>query len=401
LLAFNPATSRVIGFNPLTGVIDDRSPVTTGLSGSVFGTALGYPNNPHATFYVLESMSGITRLLALELNGVDNAFNVITTISSAGFEFYGGLGQLDGQFYSLQSSASDPDTIVRINPNTNPAIPERVMVPGINFDIGLAADPGRGTLVFAGRLPTDLALGNGTPGVLGEDAVVMEVDPRINYIFDAVSNLNDDFAVGVGTVTNIASLTPQTATFSEVTVLGISFFNATAGNPLSLPAGKRLAAFSVNAVINGSSSQFLTLIFDPDLPNNVPSFLLAIYGQNAMNPLFDFANEPRLPAAPPRVLLPAAVRGVDLNINPLFAQMAFSADAHMSGVVERIAREEILRTAINPAGCISSGALSTLNSTLAANIDRTAGVGTSILDFRQPLPVGHPCSSMGPRPRRR
>jgi hypothetical protein len=96
----------------------------------------------------------------------------------------------------------------------------------------------------------------------------------------------------------------------------------------------------------------------------------------------------------PQVLTPST-RIVERDfINTTFADLAYSEQAMHSGVVERMARGQILQYARDANGCIASGQLTQLNGIIQSHVGQQSGMGQVVGEFRDNLRTfdpNHPC----------
>ncbi|HYE03810.1 MAG TPA: FecR domain-containing protein [Phycisphaerales bacterium] len=232
----------------------------------------------------------------------------------------------------------------------------------------LAASPGTGTVFAAGSFQH---FDDPDP-----ESVLLELDPRANYLVSAWRGGARDFEV-----------TPDTAN----AVPGLELANITDISGLALVDGRVIYAAQVeladenvvqvlieyNPRATGGPGDPRLVRIDATPPG---VFLTGLAG----------SAEHVLPRPPPALSLP--VGPVDPRLEPVFGQLAYSQQALGSGMVERLVSHHILENARDPAGCSDSGALFLLPGILARHVHQHAGVGQSLHDFHADLPPGHPCA---------
>ena len=263
---------------------------------------------------------------------------------------------------------------------------------GAELDGGLGSFPQRGTLLVAGRLPDGTGLANGTAGLLGGRAMILEVDPRTNYLRRALSDLTNDFAVvDFDTIIpdDLNPLFEVSITNQQITGLGRSI--ATFGGGVGVGSTNLVIQINLRALVNGQTRDIVAIV-NGDAGRVEGDPPLRVVGPSPAS-VRDTAGEPATPAG--SILLFAAPGNIDTVINSLFAQMAYSQLALNSGVVERLARNAILATVEDPSACLNSEALDNLTTVLAAHTDQRSGMGGAIFDFRNGLAPQHPCLAPG------
>lgn len=284
--------------------------------------------------------------------------------------FLRGLAVVDGNLYSsgrdlaFNAPPNDIGLIYEL-PTTGATAIARMM---LGIDISAITSSGNGT-IFAMGSPVYGSAGLGR-------FILLEVDPVNNFLVNGWSGSNGAFdntpgttgsaaGLGVGAINQVTGmtyiggtlvLTGRTAGGQSITVQ----YNPAAANTASDPAVQRIEA--ANALAYGGTA-------------GIGAFLPGGGG-----------------AAPSSgIILPPSGPSATTAINPLFAQMGFSTQARLSGVVDSLLREQILAWAADPQQCINSGALGLIPGIASGFDNQSGGFGQSILAFRQSLPQGHPC----------
>ncbi|MGD9689369.1 MAG: hypothetical protein AB7K52_07830 [Phycisphaerales bacterium] len=326
-------------------------------------------------------------LFVLDLNDPERIFNFVDFISSDGP--LRGLGAIGGDLYTVESNSGfgGSDTINIITSEEGSLgfglFADPVMDLGVQFEGDFAGVTGAGTLVVAGRLPSINGFSNGTPGILGDDAVIFTVDPRVNYLRGAVSDLTADFEILDSTIVE-AGL----AIDSIDQVTGIAL--------VSSPAGDPILVVTTRATVNGVPGVTLFNVFriQDDGQTRLSSVGRSAFTINAL--ASETGGSP--PGQPDLAIAPSPSE-IDDSAGELFAELAYSQAAVDSGVVERLIANQIVQTAMDPTGCAASMELATqLAAAISAHIDQRFGAGAAMFDFRLGLPPAHPCLLPGTGP---
>ncbi len=360
-----------------------RLGATTGANTNVgrgTGAALVFGDSAAGTYLRLESTQGNARLLSLDLGSSSREFQEIA--SGSGFAgLLTGLGALGNDLFAVQDLGSlTSDQIVQLTLDGKGDLDiEPVMNLGIQLDDSLAGITPAGVLLVGGRLPTGLG-SNGAAGILGANGVLLEVDPRINYLSGATSDLDGSLAV-LPTTDIEAGLVID----SVQRITGISLVIDVTGTPLLL--------VTTSATVGGIPNVPIVNIFTLDDQGNPQ---LAVVRRSTFR-FEGLASESRGAVGESTVLAPApSPSQIDQNVDALFADLAYSQSAVDSGVMERLIANQIVQTADDPAACASSVELmANLAAAIAAHIDQRAGAGAAIFDFRSGLSSGHPCEAPG------
>ena len=225
--------------------------------------------------------------------------------------------------------------------------------------------------------------------------MILEVDPRINYLSRALSDITGDFEVVDFDTVIDDSLNPLLeVSVSGQEFTGLSRSTANFGGGVGIITTNLVIQVNLRANVDGTIRDIVAIVNGDSarVPGDVP---LRLVGPSPQR-VGDTAGESVTPAG--SVLLGVAPANIDSTINQIFAQMAYSDLALASGVVERLARNAILTTARDAQGCLSSGDLGSLFNNLQQNVARRSGIGGSIFDFRNDLTTDHPCLAPGQSP---
>lgn len=310
-------------------------------------------------------LPGIVKNLfsSLELDHPESGLHNIGKIAGAAnvTPALDGLGAIRDHLY-----ASSRSEIYRVDLSANAIVP--VMSPGIALDGALAGSSERGSLFVFGREPGTESI----PGSPFAHGVILELDPRTNYLAAAYSASNGAFSQTPGTV-NLSRIDLE----HTQAVTGMAYLNG---------------VILMSAAVGGAASGQTVLVqYDPSASNtpghpNIQRIVAA--PESFTNGLASETTAHPRPSVP----LDSPPGRIDtLTINALFARLAYSPQAFNSGVVERSVRAEVLRTARDPAGCAASSEIGNLRSLLASHVNQTAGVGRAVAEFRDSLPMMHPC----------
>ncbi len=256
-------------------------------------------------------------------------------------------------------------------PFTGPLIP-RMMV-GVNL-VGGIASSGRGTLMVLGEIPGFDDKYGSEGGKGGPDAtrqfLLLELDPVSNAVVNGWWSGSGAFDNRPGTV--VASPGLSVNDLQQVT--GIAY------------VGDRMIITGIT-----KDGQTITIQYNPGASNTPadPAVERIDFGNR-----FAFGGAgvgaPGV-ATQPIALSNPTYRVETGHINPIFAQMGYTTQARMSGVVGAMLREQILATARDPLQCLNSGALGSLGDIAAKFDNQRSGFGQSVAMFRDMLPPGHPC----------
>ncbi|MGD9688240.1 MAG: FecR domain-containing protein [Phycisphaerales bacterium] len=355
--------------DPRTLTISPRTGPTQAGGLAIAGTPLG-----SRTLYRLESDivgggSDFSEIFALDLRDPQSDFVSVAQFSNLGLT---GIGAVGTSLFAVgRPDASVAPGIYSINVPLTLAV-QIIDVPFLGNASGrtaMGSSNERGT-VFVNAL---------VPEAMGGPAhvAILEFDPRNNYFVDAYTSdpSTGPIFVDTGTQNNAAGFT----SFDQVTrVDGISYnqglltvngtYEVTPGTPVPLQ-------FQVNTFAAQSGGPNAVRRID-GLPSNR-------FGT--------VAHLPVNPPAPTSLTNPGGA--IDMRgLTTLFADLAFSQRAFDTGVVTRMAESAVVASASNPIGCATSMELQTqLGPALMSRINQRAGMGRGITDFRNALPINHPC----------
>jgi len=397
---FDDATGNIILYDPFsddpkTPPLIAGTPTNFNLKATFVGAALR-----GRQFLRLESDgSSSSRILAFDLGFGSRPAAILATFPAV----LNGLATLGSKIYSAQyvvgggtpqgTPVFEPDRLVELRPSGSQII--NTMQFGAHLEGGMGSFAQRGSLLVAGRLPDNTGMGNGNTGFFGSNAMILEVDPRINYLSRALSDVTGDFdVVDFDTVID-DSLNPLFGvSVSGQEFTGLSRSTANFGGGVGIITTNLVIQVNLRANVDGTIRDIAAIVNGDSarVPGDVP---LRLVGPSPQR-VGDTAGESATPAG--SVLLGPAPANIDSTINQIFAQMAYSDLALASGVVERLARNAILTTARDAQGCLNSGDLGGLFTHLQENVARRSGIGGSIFDFRNDLSTNHPCLAPGQLP---
>ncbi len=274
---------------------------------------------------------------------------------------FSGIARMGGDVYTAGTTYTDFGTkgeqqergqIYRIVMGNSGNVPTPLMNLGIDLQRGLAGDNQRGSLFVVGSLPGT------TFGFTGAaTALILQVDPRINYIQNAWSNVTGQIRAGEGSpLAAVASVTGITYTSGTMIITGVDSRN----NSIRV---------AFNPFARGGSG----LITNQQLlATGLGTPRIALGNDNLLGPAPSTNLTPTNPSLPARD-----------DINLLFSDMAYSTAARRSGVIQLIVRSQILGTAADPVGAINSGDLNILAGILGLYDNRRGGIGLTVAEFRR------------------
>lgn len=326
-----------------------------------------------ATLYVSRSglipdgsgaVGASTTLFSLNLDDPTSTLVQETTFGSEGAKtVLTGLGSISARLYGSGFNVGDEtiDHIYELFPAANTLT--RVMtLPGLEIG-GIGGSNERGSLFVAGRLA--LADGSG-------QFTVLEVDPRTNYMINAFGGTDAELTPGAGTF-----VSPGVDPTSIDNVSGLAYVDG-------------VVVMSATALVGGVQRSVI-LQYDPTASNDSGDPRLRRIDIGDAVVIDALASERGGKTALPTRLSNPAGPIDTTTINPMFAQMAYSEAALRNDVLSRMVASEIISTAEDPSRCSASGALDALPSILRNHVDKVAGVGRTVAEFRGSLPIDHPC----------
>ncbi|HYD01218.1 MAG TPA: hypothetical protein VEB22_08330, partial [Phycisphaerales bacterium] len=280
-----------------------------------------------------------------------------------------GLGSLDGTLYA---SGVNPATGVFAGDTTGnfgifsltpPSLrggavyAQQVMsFPALAAGGGLTGANSRGTMFVAAQF--NLTSG-AVPGM-----VLLEVDPRTNFIANAWSVADGDFTAGSGGSVS-TSFQPS----------GVAFVDG-------------------QVVLTGrTNNQTTTVTVRPtDSSNMFPVVTSTAYGPGAASNAL--GGEGGFNAAASFPITQAGHKVTPIpGVDPIWLATGYSRTAAASPTFRRMMRDTVLALAANSAECLPSGALNTaLNNAIADHYNQTNGVNAALNQFYNSLPSNHPCN---------
>lgn len=274
---------------------------------------------------------------------------------------FSGIARMGGDLYTAGTTYTDFGTpgqqqergqIYRITMGNTGNIPTPVMNLGIDPQRGLAGDNQRGSLFVVGSLPGT------TFGFTGAaTALILQVDPRINYIQNAWSNVTGQIQAAPGSpLASVSSVTGITYTTGTMIITGLDTNNN-----------------SIRVAFNPFARGGRGLVTDQQiLATGLGTPRIALGSDSLVGPAPSANLIPTNPSLPARD-----------DINLLFSDMAYSTAARQSGVIQLIVRSQILGTAADPSVALSSGDLNILAGIVGLYDNRRGGIGLTVAEFRR------------------
>lgn len=352
-----------------------------GSSGGGFGLAIR--NNVQTgerTLLRLESMFGGGtasgfRVLSLDLTRSGSVFT--ETISRSGAPFLFGLGTIGTQVYasgrpSAGSSGLDHGVYEILSAGETV---QRMTLPfSGTVGLDLAGSNTRGSLFLFGNLGADVRGGSGVDSFYGGS--VFEVDPRNNYVVRTITTET------VGATTVFDPPTLNSGALSSAQVLGMAFVDGKVVMHVFAPNvnGRLFVTIDPNAAGTPQDPTIIRVALTPDRTDGLAS--------------------ERFTGAPSPRSLSNPAGGIDAFVRTQFGEMAYGSQAVSSPFFRQMIARELAATAVDLENCTDSVEFSSFLSSagaaiLGAHVNRVAGVGRSIFDFRANLPFGHPCLGPG------
>ncbi|MBL8762829.1 MAG: hypothetical protein JNM07_00990 [Phycisphaerae bacterium] len=238
----------------------------------------------------------------------------------------------------------------------------------MRLDAGLIGSNERGTL-FAVGVASNSAEGAPQTNLLS-NAVLIEIDPRNNLLINGRSAAQSELAATVDT-DNPSQI--STGLLGQISAVGYVRGNVVLSGE---PGGGTPVLVEVSMEATGNPG-------DPKV--------VSIYSSSGVNQRGGASERPIRPLAP--ISIPNPPGTIDTRgLNATFAQMAYTQRAFDSGVPTQLIRSAIITAARDPVGCSQSSELfGVLPANVQTHINKVAGVGRAVSDFRQSIPPGHPC----------
>lgn len=243
----------------------------------------------------------------------------------------------------------------------------------------IAGSQDRGSL-FAALSPY------GSGGFAFTDALA-EIDPRVNHL----SNFFDLSTLLSPTSDTVFTGGANSAWLAEERIVhGFTYAN-----------GKLVAGFcsaGQDNVINTSDDRLFYVTLNPFASNGAGSPRVIRVDADSSTSLKGITGLPTAMSAPgaPSISLVYDAAFDAFGYDPFFSNMSFSTQAAGSTAFQNLIKDYILDNASNSSGCITSGILSGVTSTLLqAEANRRGGVGRVIHSLTNSLAANHPCVQVG------
>ncbi len=325
---------------------------------SAAGLAIGQTSGGRVFFRLeIGPSASAWSLLGLDLGTADSVFTP-RGASSTGSEAIAGLGAIGGRLFTggrpSVSSTDFESSIYEITPGS-PTLNRRMVLP-LRLGGELAGVNERGSVWVYGT-----PVGVAAPFVAGS---FFEVDPRSNAVLRTAPPL----------------ITGPTTVYGSGVSPGVTLTGPLQG-----------LAFAGDRLIAQVGPYFV--VIDPAAMGTAtsPSIVAIALSSTALPGLASESANP-----PPGPLVLAAQAGlIDPALNPIFAQMGYTAVAATSPVFRDLVFGELARTAASPSACATSGISGQLGAPLTAHVNQVGGVGLAVTDFRNSLPINHPCLRTG------
>lgn len=270
-----------------------------------------------------------------------------------------GLGAIGSSLYA-SGSFQGRDGIYRVDLERGELT--QAMDVGAALEGGLGGSTANGTLFAIARDP------GAAPGAsLLDRSVVLEVDPRTNYLANVYTGLGGSSGSSSVNTSGVDLNTLQSFT-------GVAAING---------------GVMISAVSDANGGRMVLMRYETGSETSSPQ--LASVRRAPETITHGLASE-AAGAVRASVPLSNPVGQIDrVSISATFADMGYSRQALDTGFVERTVQREILATSANPAACATSGALGSVREILQSHVGERAGIGRSVTEFRAMLPLGHPC----------
>lgn len=287
-----------------------------------------------------------------------------------------GLGNLGGHLYAsgvnpaLGASPSQTTGHFGLFELTYPSLrggsfqaQQRMSFPMLSNGGGLTGANSRGTMFVAAQF--NLHSGE-VPGM-----VVLEVDPRNNYIANVWSVADGSFSTGVNGGQINSSFRPTGVAFLDGQVVVTGAVGNVTSTYTMLPSDANHPTPRITSTRTGSAAAAAN----------------GLAGEGGFNAAASFP----LGAADRKV---GPVPGVD----PIWIATSYSRSVATSAAFRRMMRDTVLSVASNPAACATSTAINAgLSNAIGDHYNEASGVNAALSQFYSSLPANHPCFCNNPR----
>ncbi|MGQ0627394.1 MAG: hypothetical protein ACT4PL_04745, partial [Phycisphaerales bacterium] len=209
------------------------------------------------------------------------------------------------------------------------------------------------------------------------NAILVEVDPRTNYLANIFSAQDGDFTPNSST---------QNSDGVDITTLNQVVGMTYVGNTLVMTAinysGDRVLVQYSPSATNGPTDPRVRRLDRVPMGNT----FFGLAANTSGNPMASVTlSDPTGPLEPGGF------------IPPVFAAMAYSAQAANSVAFVGIMKERVVASSADAAGCAMSAELNgtDFRTSIGQFVNQRMGVSQAIRNFRDNLPPGHPCERPG------
>jgi len=306
------------------------------------------------SFGIAEGGSGQV-LLSLDLNSGTSQFMPLGSYPVNG-PLLGGLGAIGSRLFAGGIPRGGGNAFAQYGIyELMPTAVQRMNLPFDFADPEIAGSNERGSIFITGEVD-----------LLADNAAIFEVDPRNNFVRNAVR-----LEFGPSTVLP-PGFDPAIFELHDIVVTGSAF------------AGGRLLL----AIRDQTTGQRFFVEINPDALGTPASPTVVRISQSTRHVLGLGAAAGVSP--PASVSLSSPTSPIDASLG-FFGTAAYSSLAAASDPFRRMVAEAIAATAVNPTLCRSQITLSILGGFLASHANQMSGVGQASSDFRASLNPGHPC----------
>lgn len=270
--------------------------------------------------------------------------------------------------------------------------------PGVRLE-ALGSSRERGSLFAVGLFEPDTP----NPSNQYENLAVFEIDPRVEgQVFSLESGTIFEFSPYIlntwwGAAGNFNTQTGtyqgtgfSAATFDQVAQIG------GAAITLDSESGRKPLLIGAFADVDsaGVPSNGFFLGFNPSAAGTpTDPYLMSLHsaGSNMPSALAS-AQEAAGTLAPVAEVTDPGPSGVDFDtIDFYFAHLSYSDEALGNGMLEQIFTKHFIETAQDPVFCAVDPLITSIETTLSNNANKTFGIGRTAYDLRNALAPEHPC----------